>query len=532
MKNKPLKICHVKIHRPHTTLSIDTERHGKQYVLPSGSIGKSQKSALPPTPDDKVKLLHNPITSKACKHLSWQEACLALCSFPEYIEDAATAAKLLLLVLLSQVAHLLLDIISMLPAICLDTSLGSALNILGVLLSAIQGPEEWHGDDWKLPRPWVVRPRLSLCETAPSVALSDYIGGKFQTPAGEKRMFCYPYIDSAMVLAPGLPATIDRALIGCSPLSLPIVFGRRDTVKGRLILDWKADSLSSYDTVGIEKLRTLGYDCYLEITLFLQWLCKKKRRIERWKDDFRRFQPFTRRGRFTTPASDEQVELLCAALALFRQFLVFASEKNDWLTQEEAQEIMLRYWRWALPESAPKEDDRQKEPVVLNYESPDVFYQFLAEWFLPTYHKQILQATKGVQGTMGLIRNLDGATLFIAPRQIFLETYSQWLNDHSSSTLDLSMVHGNAMAQRKLLEAGIPLKGETKNPATWRYPFYGRNKAVNGGGIIGCFALPLEQLPERVRSVFEDLFGIDFDCGSQLSTSETVTNSPEGVDLL
>lgn len=193
---------------------------------------------------------------------------------------------------------------------------------------------------------------------------------------------------------------------------------------------------------------------------------------------------------------------------------------------------MLRYWRWALPESAPKENDEQEKNVVLNYESPDVFYQFLTEWFLPTYHKQILQAAKGVQGTMGLIRNLDGATLFIAPRQIFLETYSQWLNDHSSSILDLSVARGDAVAQRKLLEAGIPLKGETKNPATWRYPFYGRDKTVNGGGMIGCFALPLAQLPERVRSVFEDLFGANFDCGSQSIVSEAVTNSSEGVDSL
>ena len=30
----------------------------------------------------------------------WEDACLALCKFPESIEDAATAAKLLLLVLL------------------------------------------------------------------------------------------------------------------------------------------------------------------------------------------------------------------------------------------------------------------------------------------------------------------------------------------------------------------------------------------------------------------------------------------------
>lgn len=532
MKNKQHEIFRIRIYRPHATLSIDTERHGKQYVLPSGSIGKPQKTALPQSPDDKVKLVHNPITAKALKHLSWREACLELCRLPEYVEDSAAAAKLLLLVLLSQVGHLLLNTTPMLPAICLNTSSGVILSILNVLLCAIQGPEEWRGDDWKLLRPWVVRPQLSLCETTPSAILSDYVGGKFQTPAREKRTFCYPYIDSTMVLAPGLPAAIDRALIGHSPLSLPIVFGRKDTVKGRLILDWNADGLSSYDAVGIKKLRTLEYDCYLEITLFLQWLCRKKRRIKRWKADFDTFRPITRNGRFTTPASDEQTELLCAALALFRQFLVYASEKNDWLTQEKAREIMLQYWRWVLPESAPKAEGKQQKTVVLNYASPDVFYQFLTEWFLPTYRTQILQAVKGVQGTMGLIRNLDGATLFIAPRQIFLETYSHWLNDRGSSTLDLSIVHRDAAAQRKLLEAGIPLKGETKNPATWRYPFYGRSKTVNRGGMIGCFALPIPQLPEGVQGVFRDLFGAGYICGSQSIISEAVTNSSEGVDPL
>lgn len=532
MESTSKKLVKISIQRPGSRLVSVMEKNGKACMPTTDAKRSTKKQGFPEKAESKIILIHKPVTRKAVKHLPWGEVCLTLCKFPECTADATTAAKLLLLVLLSQVAHLLVGVAPMLPAICLDKSSSGVSSLLGVLLRAVQGPEEWHGDDWRLLRPWIVRPRLSLRETAPSATLSDYIGGKLQTPAGEKRTFCYPYIDSTMVLAPGLPSVIEKALVAYSPLSLPIVFDRKDAVKGRFMLEWKTNSFVSYDATGIEKLRELGHSCYLEITLFLQWFCEKKKRIKRWKSDFDTFRPVIRNGRFTTPTSDEQTELLCAALALFRQFLVYASEKNDWLPQEEAREMMLQYWRWVLPESAPKEDDGQDKPVELNYASPDVFYQFLTEWFLPTYHKQILQAAKGAQGTMGLIRKLDGATIFIAPRQIFLETYGQWLNDHSSSTLDLSMVHGDAVAQRKLLEAGIPLKGETKNPATWRYPFYGRDKTVNGSGMIGCFALPIPQLPEGVQGVFRDLFEAGYGCGSQSIGSEAVTNSPEGVDPL
>lgn len=245
MESTSKKLVKISIQRPGSRLVSVMEKDGKACMPTTDVKRNTKKQGFPEKAESKIKLIHKSVTRKAVKHLPWREACLTLCKFPECIEDAATAAKLLLLVLLSQVAHLMLDIAPMLPAICLDTSLGSAFNILGVLLPAIQGPEEWHGDDWRLLRPWIVRPRLSLCETMPSATLSDYIGGKFRTSEGKKRIFCYPYINSAMVLAPGLPSVIEKALVAYSPLSLPIVFGRKDAVKGRFMLEWKTDSFVS-----------------------------------------------------------------------------------------------------------------------------------------------------------------------------------------------------------------------------------------------------------------------------------------------
>ena len=524
MKKDQPEICRIKIQGPCSTLSINTEKHQKHYVLMPGPTGKLQKPAINTKPHSNIKLNHDPITKRGIKEASYCDACQALCKFATYFENAETPAKLLLLVLLSQLSHLLIGVVPILPAICLNAAPGSVLTILSILLCAVQGPEQWKGKDWQLSRPWVVRSRLSLCETVPSTALSDYIGGELKTSLGKKRTFCYPYINSAMALAPGLPSLIEKALISCSHLSLPIVFGRKDAVKGRAILEWKAEDFMPYDTSGIEKLKLLGQDCYLEITLFLQWLCEKEKRLNRWKNDFDIFRPVTHRGRFTTPVSDDLTELLCAALALFRQYLVFASEKSGWITQEEAQETMFYYWRLVLPESAPQEAHAQVNSLPSSYDTQDTFYQFLTEYFLPTYQNQILIGAKGVSGTMAIIRKLDGDDQFITPRKQFLKIYARWLSERRAPTFESG---SGAEVQRQLQEAGIPLRGESGNPVTWRYSFYADRKDK-----VDCLALPIESLPEWVKTVFGDLIGIPSDTEPVPTQSESALDGQKEVEVL
>ena len=79
---------------------------------------------------------------------------------------------------------------------------------------------------------------------------------------------------------------------------------------------------------------------------------------------------------------------------------------------------------------------------------------------------------------MGLIRPVGGSDYIIIPRTALLETYSNWLKEQRISGFDLSTAKSEAAVQRSLLEAGIPFKHEGNNPATWRYPFYSKDKKL------------------------------------------------------
>lgn len=130
---------------------------------------------------------------------------------------------------------------------------------------------------------------------------------------------------------------------------------------------------------------------------------------------------------------------------------------------------------------------------------------------------------------MGLLHKVgNGDTLyFITPRERFLERYAQWLKKHHADTFDLSATTGGAAVQRRLPEAGIPLKCEANNPATWRYSFFGKDQ-----GKVNCLALPISQLPEAVRTVFGQLFGTVSGNGTIPTRAEAVPNSQEEAKTL
>ena len=305
------------------------------------------------------------------------------------------------------------------------------------------------------------------------------------------------------------------------------MFERCKKIEGRTILKLTENPFDAYDANGIKKLAKCADSSYLAVVVFLKWFCAKKKRVNRWKDGIDRFRPVSHRGQFTLPKSDTKTEFLCAALSFFQQFLYFASELAEWITPNEANDFLLQYWRLVLPESAPCENNEQAASANLAYDVPEVFYRFLLEEYLPTYHNQIVHGAKSEPGTMGLVRELDGTSYFIAPRKRFLESYAQWLTERHAAVFDLSAPKGEAMVQRQLLETGIPLRGEKNNPATWRHPFYGKK-----AGMVSCFALPIRQLPESFQTAFKNQIGVGSDTISIPNQSEPLPDDGKGAESL
>lgn len=516
----------IEIRRPYITQTIFMEINHEVYVPVKETNSRTKEADIIAEADFKTRLDNKSVSQKP-KRRQRTASCLTLCNFPNYVENAEAAATLFLLVLLIQVAHLLVGIVTAMPAIYLDCAPLAAVPVLNALLQAIQGPDKWTGKGWKLQRPHIIRPQLSLSETRPSQNLQDYIGGTFKNCCGEKQKFHFPLICSSAVLLPGVPSSVKQEIMQISPLALLISFERNKNADTRPCFELTASGFDSYDTKAIKKFSKRAADCYWGLEKFLEWFCGKTKNIERWQDEIDRFRPVTHKGHFTTPKSDNRTEWLCAGLSLFQQYLYFASEKKEWITTEEAHDFLLRYWRLVLPESAPSVEGNQQDGQCLAYESPEAFYRFLAEYFLPTYHSQVLYGTTGEQGTMALVRKLDGEEFFITPRMQFLETYAQWLKSQHSPSFDLSVSKGETAVQRKLLEAGIPLRGEKNNPSTWRYPFYGKQK-----GMVNCLALPVGQFPEPAQSAFENLIGTGSGTAAAPNRTEPAPDGQKGVEVL
>lgn len=523
MENIENRFYSFRIRCLHSTLALNMEKDRKIYRPAMEPNSKSQSDQSIPDNDHTVKLKRKQ-TAKTPKRKRCKKACLALCSFPSCVENSQTAAVLFLLVLLSQVAHLLVGLIPAMPVVYLEGVTLSAVPVLRTLLQTIQGPEEWTGKGWMPRRPHIIHSRCSLQETKPSQSLWDYIGGTFENDIGKNRKFYFPILCSSVTLLPGVSPSVTQSIMRISPLALLITFESTKVTDTRSKFELKDAGFDSYDVEKLEVLSKSAKDCYWEVEVFLEWFCGKAKRIKCWKDEIDRFRPVMHKGRFTAPKSDDRTEWLCAGLALFQQFLYFASEKADWITSDEAQNFLLQYWQLVLPESAPHTDGSEAEYEHMDYREPDIFYKFLTGYFLTTYRSQVLHGTKGTSGTMELIRELDGETIFITPRKQFLEAYARWLTEQHSPSFEL----GNEAAfQRQLMEAGVPLRGEKNNPSTWRHTFYRDHKEK-----VDCLALPIAQLSEPVQAAFGSLFGSPSDPSVHPTPSEPIPNGFEGVKPL
>lgn len=538
MGGSPKKRTRFCIYRPQGKLSIDMEKNHGLYTPIAESSNIRKKQSLPQKPDTKVKLKckttpnYKKLVKKLQNNSGYSEACSELCMFPTTVEGAESAASLLLLVLLSQATHLLCEHLPQIPILQLNVDASATLPVLQVLLTAIQGPEQWKGADWKLRRPWVVSMKSALGQTKPSADIYNYFGGLCHDENGRTRKFCFPAVDSSVILMPGLPPTIAKWMIEFSPMAIPIVFRTEKQSSNRSILKLNAEHLDSYDKKQLDSLKRLEGKCHKGIMVFLAWFCEKKKHIRNWSNDIESFRPTMQKGRYQQVRVDGRTNFLCAALAFFKQYLYFASEEVAWITEEQAHEYLLRYWSLVLPESAPLEDGTSKAPPELAYGDAATFYQFLVDQFLPTYSSQILNASSGSPGTMGLFHMIDRTHYFISPRKEFLDTYRKWLEECGGSVFPLGGKNDEASVQGSLRDAGVPLKRESGNQSTWRYKFYKKGTVESGLEKVACIALPIQELPEQVQEALRELFGSAVALPSKMNSSEVEQKDTESVEPL
>ncbi len=521
------KIKSIKIHTASISLAVNMEKDNKVWLPIQPKRPNSRRKGADDSPKDTIELERD-LPRKRAKNS--EDACLTLCKFPMAVENERSAAELLLFILLAQVADLLVTQLPGLPALYIPAQSPRTISpLLTALLASIQGPERWHGYNWELRRPWIIAPQLSLRETAPSRSITDYAGGKFQDYTGKKK-FCFPYINAAMVLMPGLPSPVSLWITQSTSLSIPIVFHQLKKDISRPLLKIDPDLLDSFDVEKLQALFGSRKSTYQQMLRFQCWLRKKPKRLDALLQDRDDFRPTSRRGRFRQAKGDGKTEYICMALALLKQYLYFASAKAEWITVHDAAELLLYYQRLLLPESLPSissQDVQQAQSSVGDYLAPDIFYKFLTMCFLPAHHAQIIIGGKGNPETSGLILTIEEESLFITPRETFFNEYHLWLKDHNIRSFDCSRVHGDAAVQKELMDVGIPMRSEKNNPSTWRYQFFSKDCTLKSK-LIACVALPLCQLPDFVQASFSEHFG---EISGQLSLqrpSETSRSRSEG----
>lgn len=472
------------------------------------------KSRTEPLEINEDHILKRNSTKHTTKMKQSRNACKALLQFPSLFPDNAhpIAAKLLLLVLLSQVATLLaIDGLSPLPIIILPADANAILPALHTLLVAIQGFGKWKGSGWHLDRQWVLSVKYShLGDTYPSINIMDYIGGKFKDFRGDKWRFCFPYCSSTVLLLPRLPEMIQADIIQYSPLALFIQFkgqqSRKQTVRD--CFDWHDEPLDCVDDQKLKDFAKRAEGIYSLVSMFLDWFYPSKKRIKSWQASSDRFRPKIRQNSYLKPDHSIQTDMLCLSLSLLECFLTYATRKAQWLTEEEAEQILQNYWKLSLPESY--EMNHCKTPYVSgmaiehNFSDPDLFYTFLVEHYLTTYQDQIITGNRGYAGTMALRRQSEGTNDWVVPRLIFLQKYEEWLLQEGGTPFAHTSPNWDATVQRRLLEAGIPLRGESNNPSTWRYQFYDKS---TGKGKDPCLALIHDKLPEHIQKRLNSLIG-------------------------
>lgn len=446
------------------------------------------------------------------KHKKLHQACVTFCLAHHVIEDTATAATIILLLLLSRIMDLALLKLPGVPVILVRPAMVIPAP-LRALTGALCGPEEIWGKGLHIRRPTCVEAVLSLGATAPPTDLEHYLGGYYRNYYGKKQYLWLPLQNTSSILAPNLPRAVSKTVISYSPLMIPIIFGTDKALIGdRPTFKFDGTAFTTFNPKILKNLEKCSTLIQLELESFVKWFRAKRTRQSRWLDEAEIFLPKSQRGQFVQFSTDVKDYALALAMSLLKQFLHFSIvEKRSWLTEDEAQQFLTEYWRLVLPESAPVTRVGDDRPAgKWRWNDPLTFWTFLSVYIGEYAAKLSADGAPVKRETVGVLHKLpDGISYLIFPRGALLQAYVLWLQERHIDTPQQSG-RWETQVQSAIMNWGIPVKHESRD-ISWRFAFYLKGQAPVGmQEKLACLAFPLDQLPPEIITALESALGPAF----------------------
>lgn len=493
--------------------------NGKKHLEPI--LGKSKiGSSVNPLPNDvydqfdadHFEISDIPKKKKLVDPHQARQACQKMTELPHVFQNSMAAWYLFLLCLLAPVIEIVLSLLQRAPIAVLN-GVKNLPYCLSTVLNIMNGNEHLKNKHISIKRPNVVEPIIPVGSWAPSGNPEDYLGGWVKLGyAGKKRHLWIPSCHRVIAIAPGTPEMIARLVISSSPLVIPILCPSMAKLSDRptIYIDGTAFFTADMDQLAV--IEGFHPVIHLEIIAFIEWLTEKKRRIKKWMDSISKYYPSARNGRFTTIAdADVQTVVAAVGLALLERFLYFASEKQEWLTSEEANQALMEAWRAVLPETAPStiSDDGSIEGA-LRWNDPRSFWIFLSHYIQENATHISASGAPVTREITGILHKLpNGIPYLIFPREPLLVAYMSWLRHRNGSVLEQTG-HWMTDIQNMISNWGILIKKENGN-SSWRFSFYQKGQApANLTEKLACLAFPLDQLPPEIFESLKSALGPSF----------------------
>lgn len=469
---------------------------GQQYGHLRFPMSSTRKRKLTPELKPQADVKREKISLKFSK--LWRKSRFSgrkdipnhLTALLSFCAKSEATVRLFLLILLASVSDLAISFLPGLPILQLGNQ-PAVPRLVDVLLSALQGPPIWGGNNWFVSRPWVLTAKIGTFHSTPSLDLRSYLGGKAEVDGRKVRLWL-PYIRSAYAIAPNMPHAVWTQVISASPLAIPILTGQTPKAEQRPVVN-----LGDLPCCEEEDLELAERPILWALFKFQRHLRKKPSRHQKLAHVASTFLPPS------GACSYQQAEVWCLAYALatFQKFLAF-SVSRDWLADEDAQAIFDRFRNAVFP-SLPGTSEENSAAVQIDYASR--FWDFL-EAFLSSSCGLVGPGEERTQATRAAITSIGQDFFLVLPRESALNEFRVWLDHHGIAWPSYGKTWA-AKVQQDLMNAGVPLKTE-KNDISFRYAFFAKGMAPEGSKEkLYCLAIPLPQLPDTLKELLHQRFG-------------------------